>query len=297
VLYGELSKARVAAKDAENYDPLPDLAQQQVPQHLDNEMPLLEAQAHLQGAIMLGKPFDSQPDAWIRSKKQFPPQEQLNVYINAYRWRLQEVVAEDYPVLKTYLGEARFAALIEVFVESENSEHFNIGRYALKLPDFIKTHLSQDRFAHELCILETAICQLADPEETEALTPERLQYLTPDALFDSRIKQRTALQLLAFSYPVNAYYAASSQTQTPMPPQKAASYLAVFRHDDTVWRMDLDEQEYRMLEMLFKGFSIGEALAELAQAFPQEEATLSEKLSGWFARWMRNHLLHNIQST
>lgn len=296
VLYGELSKARVAAKDAANYAPLPDLAREQLPQRLNREMPLLEAQTHLQYAIMLGKSFDSQPDAWIRGKEQFPPQEQLDVYINAYRWRLQDAVAEDYPVLKTYLGEARFAALIKDFVESEHSEHFNIGRYALKLSDFTKNYFPQDRFAHELCLLETAISQLTDPEETEALTPERLQHLTPDALLASTLKPRTALQLRAFSYPVNAYYRAINPAQTPVPPPVEASYLAVFRHDDIVWRMDLDEQEYRMLEMLFGGCSIGEALNKLMQAFPQEEAALSEKLSGWFARWMRNHLLSNIES-
>lgn len=61
VLYGELSKAKIAANDAKNYAPLPDLAQEKVPQHPDNEMPLLEAQAHLQYAIMQGKHFDSQP--------------------------------------------------------------------------------------------------------------------------------------------------------------------------------------------------------------------------------------------
>ena len=199
-------------------------------------------------------------------------------------------------MLKTYLGEARFAALIKDFVESEHSEHFNIGRYALKLSDFTKNYFPQDRFAHELCLLETAISQLTDPEETEALTPERLQHLTPDALLASTLKPRTALQLRAFSYPVNAYYRAINPAQTPVPPPVEASYLAVFRHDDIVWRMDLDEQEYRMLEMLFGGCSIGEALNKLMQAFPQEEAALSEKLSGWFARWMRNHLLSNIES-
>ena len=61
----------------------------------------------MQDAILLGNSFDSHPDKWIRTKEQFAPQDQLAVYINAYRYRLYDVTAEDYPVLKHYLGRIR----------------------------------------------------------------------------------------------------------------------------------------------------------------------------------------------
>ena len=102
----------------------------------------------------------------------------------------------------------------------------------------------------------------------------------------STLRPRAAMQLRQFDYPVNDYYLAASNGQSPPKPQKKGSYLAIFRHEDVVWRMPLAEQEFQLLHRLFSGQSIGQAL-EMAQREANEEA-LAANLSDWFSRWMRN---------
>ena len=289
VLFDELGKAKTAAKKSISFT-LPDLYQEQMPQRANHETPLREAQHHMQTAIMQGMQFDSQPESWIRSKEAFAPKDQLGVYINAYRFRLNDVVAEDYPVLKACLGEKRFNQLIWDFVNSETSTHFNIGRFALKLPGFMNACLPEDLFAQELCQLETAIAQLTDPEETAPLTPEDLTGMTPETLMESVLYPRKALQLFAFAHPVNAYYRAAMEESFLKKPHQKASYLAVFRHEDAVWRMDLEAQEYTLLKILFSGKTIGEALTVI-------DDSATAKLSEYFSRWMRNGLLAYYEYT
>lgn len=281
--YAELEKAKAATKTASEYI-LPDLFCESQKPRLNYEAPLVEAQAHMQDSIVQGANFDSSPDNWIRNKESFPPQEQLNVYINAYRYRLYDVVAEDYLVLKEYLGKKEFHDLIWSFVNNAQPDHFNIARYALKLNSFLQAQRPDDIFAHELCELETIIAQITDAEETHPLEQKHLEGMTPDTLMQSRLYPRKALELRAFAYPVNAYYQKVMDELSPEKPGRKASHLAIFRHDETVWRMDLNENEYALLTKLFMGETVGDALEEI-------DESAAEKLTAWFSRWISNGLL------
>lgn len=291
VLYAELGKAKAAARDAANYTPLPELAEV-TPRYVASiAPPLADAQATMQEAILQSETNHSSPSVWIRAKEQFAPADQLAVYVNAYRYRLYDVVAEDYSVLKHYLGAKKFETLIRDFVNTVQSSHFNVARYAAQLPEFLAAHHLNDSFAFELATLENALAQLFDAQETIALAPEHLAGMTPDSLMETVLHPRTALQLFAFSYPINRYYLAVMEEAAPPPPPKDKTFLAVFRHEDVMWRMDLGENEYRLLQKLFAGLPIGEALDTLQQELTLPDDTLSPSLSEWFSRWMRNGLL------
>ncbi len=283
VLHTELEKARAAGKEAQDYT-LPDLAQPSVPYVMNENPSLARQQETLQDAIMQGEKIESKPSEWIREKNEFPAEKQLGVYVNAYRWRLFDIVAEDYPVLKAYLGDERFELLINDFISAVPPQHFNVARYAELLPAYQQTHATHDIFARELCALETTIAQLADAPETEALTPAHLVDMTPEMLMEARLYPRKALLLLVFGHPVNNYYkAVKEETLLPaIAPQP--SFLAVFRHDDVVWRMDLEEQEYQLLSALVAGSTVGVALGTL-------DESAAANISEYFSRWMRNGLL------
>lgn len=284
VLYAELEKARQVAQQTQPF-PWPAIDHQHQPAAPMAEVPSLHAQQQtLQDAILRGPGFDSQPATWIRPKSDFPSDQQLAVYTNAYRWRLFDVVAEDYPILKTYLGADRFKALIRDFIEAIPPQHFNVARYATALPDYQRTHASSDAFSRQLCALETAIAQVADAPETPALTPEQLEGITAHVLLDSRLEMRKALQLFAFDYPVHAYYGAVKAETTLPAVAPEPSFLVVFRNEDVVWRMDLQAEEYTILSALHAGRTVGEALSA-------QDASAASRVSEYFSRWMRNGLL------
>jgi hypothetical protein len=167
-------------------------------------------------------------------------------------------------------------------------DHFNIGRFALKLPAFIQQTLPDDAFAHAMCQLETTVAQMTDPTETQPLDEADIQGLTAETLLGLTLYPRQALALMQFDQQVNAYYQSVMDDQTPDGPLQEAVYLAVFRHEDVVWRMELEAQEFGLLSKLFSGASIGETLADV-----QEDAQY--KITAYFSKWMRNGLLASHQ--
>lgn len=286
VLSAELDKAREAARHAAEFA-LPQIAHDESVVAAEESMPLLTAQTQMQQAVMLGDRFDSAPAQWIRAKNVFAPHEQLAVYANAYRYRLYDAVAEDYPVLRHYLTDKIFSDLIWAFVEEVLPDHFNIGRFALKLPAFIQQTLPDDAFAHAMCQLETTVAQMTDPTETQPLDEADIQGLTAETLLDMTLYPRQALALMQFDQQVNAYYQAVMDGEFAVPVGEAV-YLAVFRHEDVVWRMELEAQEFGLLSKLFSGASIGETLADV-----EEDAQY--EITEYFSKWMRNGLLASHQ--
>ena len=291
VLFAELEKAKAAAKDAPNYGPLPDLATAHPPYRANIQTSLPAAQTQMQDAILRGFDIANEPDAWIKAKENFSATDQLDVYINGYRFRLYNVTAEDYPVLKHALGKEKFEQLVDNFVNQIHSTHFNIARYSWQLPEFLLGHAVHTPFAYELAELEAAIAELHDSAETTALTPEHLAGLSPEGLMETILHPRAALQLFEFTYPVNAYYKAVKEGENPTLPAPHKTHLAVFRHDDIVWRMDIEEQEYTLLQYLFSDMNIGTALEKTQSELSLSDDELPPKLFSWFSRWQRNGLL------
>lgn len=281
IVNAELSKARAAAQ-SRDHAPLANFCHDSPAYVANNMTPLPEAQARMQDAILGG--CDDTPADWIRDKDGFNPQAQLNVYIQGYRLRLFGVTSQDYPVLRQYLGDVRMDALLRDFVNSVPSYFYDAGRYPASLPDFMP---KDDAFAHELASLECAIAQIHFLPETHALTPAHLGSVSPDQLMDMRLPLRSALRLMSFRHNVNDYYnAVINDTDlpdvTPVP-----SYVAVYRHEDTVWRLSIDADEVAVLSALQAGASVAEAV----DASGYDEAALIDLLPVWFSRWMRNGLL------
>lgn len=257
-------------------------------------LPLSLEQQRLQDAIVLAESVVAEQALdWVQDRPDFGAAMQLEVYRHAYRARLQEVTAEDYPALEQHLGAERFEQLLQDYIACTPSVHYNIARYADALPAFVARKLPHDRLAHELAVLESTLCQLHDAPESEALTPEHLAGLTEQDLAHSVLLPRSASRLLEFGHPLDAYYTALLEDQNPAPPQPSASCLLVFRHDDVVWRMPLESNEFRLLQALADGVPVAEATARLLALASDDEDALQSDIGRWFARWIRNGVLRH----
>lgn len=289
VVWAEVEKAKKIAEAPEAPNALPHFAKSKeyeaVPAHWNYEMQLYT----LQGAILEGDAAAAGAEKWITPKPDFPPQEQLQSYINGYRYRLFDIVHDEYPVLRHYLGDKKMDTLIKAFVVAQASTHFNIARYNFTLPAFTKLRL--DAMGQELSELETVISLLFHAEESEALTPAHIEGMAPEELMESILLPRKALRLMKFNYPVNQFYIDTMEEKEPGMPEPAACYLAVYRHEDRIWRLELEEAEYKLLTQLFAGKTVGEALEGLIAENPDGAEQLVLQLSPWFARWMQNGLL------
>lgn len=240
----------------------------------------------MQDAILKGDGNEMDPDLRIIPKPDFSPAEQIQSYIDGYRYRLYDVVHEDFPALIAAMGEGAFEEMLDAYIEATPSEHFNVARYVEQFPEYVRE--GQDPFFYELSVLETVLTRIHDAEETDVLGQDDLGGVTPETFMDLKLNPRSALKLLAFSYPVNAYYDAHLNGENPDIPEKSPSFLVVYRHEDQIWRLDLEEREYIVLSSLFNGLPVGEALSA---AVPEEDEEAMANVGVWFSKWMSNGLL------
>ncbi|MGH1403722.1 MAG: MNIO family bufferin maturase [Alphaproteobacteria bacterium] len=289
IVMEELDKARHWAKASQGPTEMPhfksfrdNIRPPDVPLPYDEEL------ADMQKAILSGDSDAMKPDERIIPKPDFAPSQQIQSYINGYRYRLFDCVYEDYPALRYVMGREKFNEMLHVFIEDTPSEHFNIARYIESFPEYVKEN--QEPFFYELCVLETELSRIFDDAETTVLTQDDLVGLDPERFLQQHLQPRTALRLLAFSYPVNQYYEAYLSGEEPEVPEKSPSFLSVYRHEDRMWRLPLEEREYMVLSSLFAGLTIEEALGAVLPEGEAEEVILSS-VGEWFSRWMNNGLL------
>lgn len=236
------------------------------------------------------------PESWIPAKKDFTPKAQLGVYVNGYRYRLFDIVSEDYEALRAYLGDEVMNLVIRHYIEATPSTYYNVGRYVLGLPDFIErtNYVAEENkaYALEIARVEAAMSKLFDAPNTTPLTQADLEEMDPESFLNLRLALRKASALFLLHHDINAYIKSihgleytqdeenSSDTQFP---------LLVYRDNITVWRLPLDMEEYAMLLLLQEeGLLIGELMEQLRVLSSKSDEALIADWQRYFARWLEH---------
>ena len=214
-------------------------------------------------------------------------EERVAVYASMYFARLLEVLEEEFPALVHLLGHERAHQLLRAYVVAHPSRHYSLNALGKELEAFLRDEaesLDPRAFATELARLERALQDVFDAPESETLSPESLAAVPSDAWPRARLVPISALALLALEHPVNAWYQAFKDGAPYPPPPPAPSFLAVFRQDGRVWRMDLTKPQHALLTALTSGLALEPALASLAQD-GHDLPTIAPELQGWFRTW------------
>jgi len=216
----------------------------------------------------------------IKKNTRIAPEEQLAIFIEGYRIRLTQAIRSDYPALLALLGDKIFDALALQYIKNHPPMGFNLDRYPHEFAAFMHDN-RDDGFAAEIAALEGMIAEVFMMEESTPLTPSALTGLTPEDFGNLVLKPRNASRLLAFDYPVDDWLAAQRAGNIPSRPEKGATFLYVYRHQNNVQRVALTEAAYSLLGRLFNGLSVGEALD-----VPAHTESIAANLQLWFAEWM-----------
>jgi hypothetical protein len=192
--------------------------------------------------------------------------------------------------------------LVEAYLGKYPSRSFTLRNLCARLPQFI---LEQPRltaphtaFAHAVVEFEWAQTVAFDEGARPMLTPADLAALPPDRL---RLGLQPYITLLAPAWPVDTYViavkkrnslrsaASNAVDHTPQPgtirkvrhPRRARTYLAVHRHDNTLYYKRLTASAFKILTALAAGQPLVKALAVSRGRVPPEQ------VREWFTTWMQ----------
>ena len=222
--------------------------------------------------------------------------DRLAIYGDAYRARLVECLADDYPALKYAMGDDAFEAMCLRYIARHPSQSPNLNSFGRHMAVFCRTEERPLlRFEGDLAALEWAMVEVLHAPSAEKLDLATLATVPAERWAGARFLPSKAVRVLEFTYPVNAYFQAFRVDQAPSVPAAAWSATAVFRDGATIWRMDLGRAMHVLLMTLFGGTPLGPALEALAAAgqLTEEEGT---EVMVWFRDWVGHGFFARIEN-
>ncbi|HEY6552241.1 MAG TPA: DNA-binding domain-containing protein [Vicinamibacteria bacterium] len=234
----------------------------------------------------------------ILPSKTLAPAERVAIYHGMYLLRMEEALASDYPALKHFLGDEGFFDLVRDYVQVHPSRNFSLNPLGRHLPEFVKsaTGLKRPDFCHELARLEWAVAQAFDGPETPRLSEAQIAAVPPEAWETARLEPVGTFRLESFRYPVNDYLQTVVEDNHDHPKARLKdSWIAIYRRDFTVYRLDLTRAAHDLLADLARGTPLGDAIGKAIKAGGRR-APSEHELFRWFRQWVSVGVFQSVQT-
>ena len=234
------------------------------------------------------RPLLASASAVILPSKTLQPEERVRIYAEAYMARLVEALHDDFPAVTRFLGHRAFHELARAYLERHPSRSWSLNPLGRKLPEFLsgKGRFPRREAVRALASVEVAMAESFDERSAEPLRPSDFAVLAPEEFVGARLAFVPAFRLLEVDYAVNPYIDAVRQEREKTPPlKKKKSWIAVYRKEFKVVRLDLREGAYAALETLRGGGTVGRAVAAAARAWKGSPEDLTAQIRQWFGEW------------
>lgn len=232
----------------------------------------------------------------ILPSRQLDNAERLAIYRNAYRSRLAEFVASDYPALQHILGDEDFDALTADYIDATPSHHRNARFYAQALPEFLRTHMPWDaiKILADLASFERALADAFDAADAVALDAAALAGVVAEDQPRLCFAFCPSFALLVLARGTTASYEAAIEgLAVPMPEDDGEEAILVWRAPslEPFYRL-LDADEALALSAARAGGSLDEICSLLGQR--NDPVTAASLAALFLCRWFGDGLVNAL---
>ena len=266
-----------------------------------------------QGETMRRRSKSSEAACIIKPNDRLTSFERLEIYNRQYWFRICASFEEDFPGLQAVVGRKRFERMTVAYLTENPSTSFTLRNLGAMLENWLNAHreLIEPRadLALDMARIEWAHIEAFDGAAEPSLSQEDL--LAVDE--NTRLHLQPHLKLLELRYPVDDLliaihdHAGSSDTasnnavtgrrnravRTIADLPQEGIWLAVHRHENSVYYRRLAKEDFLMLKAFYAGKTLAEAIetgfaeseipVDGRQAFLRE-AFQSWSSLGWFVR-------------
>ncbi len=217
----------------------------------------------------------------------------LDVYRSAYRLRMKEALAADYPVLCRWLGKTRFDDLADKYLEAYPSRHFSIRWFGCHLAEYLYCHGPLEWA--EMAEFEWALSLTFDCADSKSLEPEVLAKIPPQDWPRLKFTVTPGLSLLTLRPTVPVIWKALQAREAP-----PECFVLPDPVRWMVWRLDLrsffrsmSEAEAQCLSLLQSGTEFAEICANLSD--DDLPTSAAHQIALWLRRWLEEGVIIDLQ--
>jgi hypothetical protein len=229
----------------------------------------------------------------VRSDAIADAHSRLSVYQHGYRVRLRDALKNEFAGLQCMAGRG-FNALLDTYVETHPSGHYNIRWYGTGLADFLDgAHPDRAQLA-EIARLDWAISTAFDAADEPSLGITELANIPPEAWAELRLLPQANLHLLNCAYNVDAFRRAADRgaARPHLRRYVRPRRILVWRQATSVHYRRLDEDEWPVLAAAQRGEAFATLCAMLAER--HGEAAAMGRMVALLQAWAGAGLLRGL---
>lgn len=251
---------------------------------------LADIQEDFKSAILKGeKKFASRIVKLARGNEA----KEFSIYQDDSLVRLTDFLANDYKLLREYLGETQFVAMAQTYISAHPSQYPNARWFSLHLADFLRRFKPFEHHPEiqELAALELALNSAFDAPEATPLTFAELNALAPEMLNTIILSFHLSAVRLTFKQNTSSIWSAlKCQTQPPKPHMLDADQQIL------VWRQGAASR-FRLIgveeAMAYDACKTGASFGTMSEmlAFMECPETATERAASYLRGWIDAELL------
>ena len=258
-----------------------------------------------------GSQMDELAAAFIKPNDRLSSFERLEIYNRQYWFRVLDCLWDDYPGLRTIVGERKFMKLITAYLARYPSDSYTLRDLGNRLERFLQEepHWStpREKLALDMVRFEWAQVVAFDGPSKPPITPDDILDTSPATL---RLGLQPYLSLLDLNYAVDDFLIAvkkresdvlrgeasnavqsapkAAKRRKPIPsPKREKVYLVVHRHDNMLYYKRLNAEAFAILTALGRGVTVEDACVEAVGASDRANIDWAAQIKEWFDNWSR----------
>jgi len=234
----------------------------------------------------------------INGTLKVPVDVRLAIYSNAYRLRLIDALAANYPILEKCLGCEQFNELGQSYLKKYPSTFRSIRWFGDKLPQFLNDEMPYRDMPYlaEIAQFEWAMTLVFEASDTAILQMEDVSVIPPESWPDIQFCVHASLHRLNLKWnTVQIWQAVNEDKQPPEPMQLSASIPWVLWRKELVNQFcSMPEDEAWAMDAVLQGFTFGDMCEGLCQWIDEENAGL--RAASLLKGWIQSGLLSAIKT-
>jgi Putative DNA-binding domain len=266
----------------------------------------LTASEHMQRKAPDGRPMRSYAARFIKPNDRLTSFERLEIYNRQYWFRLFSSMTEDFPGVRSVLGERRFDAMCKAYLMQHPSRSFTLRNLGSKLEGWLRKHPKwagkQQTLTLDIARLEWADIEAFDGEAKATL---RAEDLTGAVNGNLRLQLQPYVRILDLNYPVddlllamrkddedrdfasNAFeeHRKRKRVRAVAKLKPGVVFLVVHRIDNSVYFRRIGAEEFAVLGALRRGKTLGRALHAGFRNSQMPLADRADAVRQWFQNW------------
>jgi hypothetical protein len=232
-------------------------------------------------------------DAIIVGDDRLSARERVEIYANAYFYRLLDAFKEDFPATLAVIGETDFHNLVTGYLIDHPPTEPEIQHAGRHLPDFIRTRPLSERwpFIADLAHLERAMIEVFHAPDAEPLDAAMMRMVAPEEWGAIRLRTHPSLRILDLGWRADMVRRVVESGEPWKEPERGAVVILVWRRGSQVHYRELERGESAALALAQSGATFAAMCDAIAAEAGDEDENGPALISRLLDRWLGDGVL------